>query len=118
MLMIQVKTVSYTHLIHFEDLTEIDELSEATADGRGFAVSGGVAQAVVNCIHEKYPDKEVKVHAEESLRNCRKMLQDAKKGVYDGYLLEGMACLLYTSSIKSLFSSIYWYGNKEIFKNS
>ena len=44
--------------IHFEDLTEIDELSEATADGRGFAVSGGVAQAVVNCIHEKYPDKE------------------------------------------------------------
>ena len=78
--------------IHFEDLTEIDELSEATADGRGFAVSGGVAQAVVNCIHEKYPDKEVKVHAEESLRNCRKMLQDAKKGVYDGYLLEGMAC--------------------------
>lgn len=78
--------------IHFEDLTEEEELGEATADGRGFAVSGGVAQAVVNCIHKTHPDVEVKVHAEESLRNCRKMLQDAKKGVYDGYLLEGMAC--------------------------
>lgn len=78
--------------IHFDDFTETEELTGASADGRGFAISGGVAQAVVNCIHQEHPDLEVKVHAEESLQKCRQMLKDAKKGIYDGYLLEGMAC--------------------------
>ena len=78
--------------IHFDDFTETEELTGASADGRGFAISGGVAQAVVNCIHQEHPDLDVKVHAEESLQKCRQMLKDAKKGIYDGYLLEGMAC--------------------------
>lgn len=78
--------------IHLDQLTEQDPFTKATAAGRGFAVSGGVAQAVVDCIHKTHPDREVKVHAEESLQNCRKMLKDAKAGKYDGYLLEGMAC--------------------------
>ena len=30
-------------------------VNDASADGRNFAVSGGVAQAVVNVIKEKYP---------------------------------------------------------------
>ena len=33
----------------------------ASADARGFAVSGGVAQAVVNAIHKIDPGREVKV---------------------------------------------------------
>ena len=74
------------------ELTDESPLQQATADGRGFAVSGGVAQAVVNCIHQKHPEMEVKVHAEEGLKNCYMMLKDAQKGKYDGYLLEGMAC--------------------------
>lgn len=78
--------------IHLDQLAEQDPFTKATAAGRGFAVSGGVAQAVVDCIHKTHPDREVKVHAEESLQNCRKMLKDAKAGKYDGYLLEGMAC--------------------------
>lgn len=78
--------------IHLDQLSEQDPFTKATAAGRGFAVSGGVAQAVVDCIHKTHPDREVKVHAEESLQNCRKMLKDAKAGKYDGYLLEGMAC--------------------------
>ena len=64
----------------------------ASGDGRGFAVSGGVASAVVNCIKEMYPDREVKVESAEGLENCRKLLQLAKAGKYNGYLLEGMAC--------------------------
>ena len=63
-----------------------------SADGRGFAVAGGVAKAVVEACKEIEPNREIKVHAEQGLNNCKKMLQDAKKGVYDGYLLEGMAC--------------------------
>ena len=64
----------------------------ASADGRGFAVAGGVAQAVVDAIHKDHPDLEVKVEAAQGLENCRKMMKDAAKGKYNGYLLEGMAC--------------------------
>ena len=69
-----------------------EALNEASADGRGFAVSGGVAQAVVNRAKELAPEREVKVMSAEGLENCRKMLTLAKAGKLDGYLLEGMAC--------------------------
>ena len=62
------------------------------SDGRNFAVSGGVAKAVVNVINEKHPDREIKVANAEGLRDCRKLLMAAKAGKYNGYLLEGMAC--------------------------
>lgn len=78
--------------IDFTEVTETSPLSDATADGRGFAASGGVAQAVVNCIKTMEPDLEVKVATAEGLTECRKLLTDAKNGKYDGYLLEGMAC--------------------------
>jgi len=78
--------------IDFEEIAAKGVLSGSSADARGFAVSGGVAQAVVNCIHEWEPDREVKVANAEGLRECREMLDKAKTGVYDGYLLEGMAC--------------------------
>ena len=68
------------------------DLHYASAAGRGYAASGGVAQAVVNKIHEWYPDREVKVAAAQGLADCRKMLLLAKAGKYDGYLLEGMGC--------------------------
>ena len=64
----------------------------ASADGRGFAVAGGVAKAVVDAIHIDHPDLEVKIEAAEGLENCRKMMKQAVKGKYNGYLLEGMAC--------------------------
>ena len=67
-------------------------VSDASADGRNFAVSGGVAKAVENVIHEKYPDREVKSANTEGLKECRKLLTVAKAGKYNGYLLEGMAC--------------------------
>lgn len=67
-------------------------VNDASADGRNFAVSGGVAQAVVNVIKEKYPDREIKVANAEGLSECRKLMMMAKAGKYNGYLLEGMAC--------------------------
>ena len=78
--------------VDFTSLEEIPVPNNASADGRGFAVSGGVASAVVNCIKHTHPDIEVKVEHAEGLDNCRKMLQLAKAGKYNGYLLEGMAC--------------------------
>ena len=71
---------------------EDEPLQDATSAGRGYAVAGGVADAIANCIKTKYPDVEVKVDRAEGLRNCKKMLQIAKAGKRNGYLLEGMAC--------------------------
>ena len=78
--------------VDFEKLEKQDSMHGASGDGRGFAVSGGVANAVIECIKELYPDREVKVESAEGLANCKKLLQQAKAGKYNGYLLEGMAC--------------------------
>ena len=66
--------------------------ADSSRDARRFAYSGGVAQAVVNAIHDMEPEREVKVAAATGLADCRKLLMMAKVGKYDGYLLEGMAC--------------------------
>lgn len=78
--------------VDFDQLEEVDCMHGASGDGRGFAVSGGVANAVANCIKEQYPDFEIKMERAEGLANCRKLLNMAKAGKYNGYLLEGMAC--------------------------
>ena len=78
------------------DLENIEEdpagVSDASTDGRNFAVAGGVAQAVVNVIKRDHPDQEIKVANAEGLKECRQLLKLATLGKYPGYLLEGMAC--------------------------
>lgn len=78
--------------IDLGEITEVSPLEESSGDGRNFAVSGGVAQAVVNCIKTMDSTREVKVASAEGLQDCKKMLTMAKMGKYNGYLLEGMAC--------------------------
>lgn len=78
--------------IDFAALPEGEPLVQASADGRGFASSGGVAAAVVKAVKRMDPSREVKVVNADGLANCKKMLQMAKAGKYNGYLLEGMAC--------------------------
>ena len=60
--------------------------------GRGFAVGGGVAAAVVEAVQHIDPTREIKIEYGDGLRECRKMLAMAKAGKRNGYLLEGMAC--------------------------
>ena len=86
--MFEAKEVDFTQIAD----SECVELNEGTAAGRGFAVTGGVAAAVKGVIKEMAPDREINVMSAEGLRDCRKMLQLAKAGKYNGYLLEGMAC--------------------------
>ena len=78
--------------VWYADVEGNDPLDQGTADGRGFAVSGGVAAAVQNVVKELKPDVEMKIVKAEGLRECRKMMALAKAGKYNGYLLEGMAC--------------------------
>ncbi len=78
--------------IDFTTIPESEGLNEGTGAGRGFAVAGGVAQAVADLVKQKHPDMEVKTARAEGLRDCRKLMTMAKAGKYKGYLLEGMAC--------------------------
>lgn len=78
--------------VDFKELPEGKPLNQASSDGRGFAASGGVANAVANYIARIDPEREVKVVSAEGLAECKKMMRDATRGKYDGYLLEGMAC--------------------------
>jgi iron only hydrogenase large subunit-like protein len=67
-------------------------IHEATGAGRGYAVTGGVASAVEQCIKEYYPGVEVNIEHAEGLAECKKMLLLAKMGKKDGCLIEGMGC--------------------------
>lgn len=78
--------------VDFEKLEDSEPLFQASSDGRGFAMSGGVANAVVNAIKRMDPTRDIKIEKAEGLDNCKKMMQMAVKGKYKGYLLEGMAC--------------------------
>ena len=68
-------TIAYTGVSLFnaitvwKDIPEGEPLFRASADGRGFAVSGGVAEAVVNAVKRIDPDREVKVMNAEGLQN-------------------------------------------------
>ncbi len=61
-------------------------VSDASGDGRNFAVSGGVAKSVENVIQKKYSYREIKMANAEGLKECRKLLTMAKAGKYNGYL--------------------------------
>ncbi|MEG1744682.1 MAG: [Fe-Fe] hydrogenase large subunit C-terminal domain-containing protein, partial [Ruthenibacterium sp.] len=78
--------------VEFSALTHTSKVEEGTGDGRNFAVSGGVAAAVVDVCKRLAPEREIKVMAAQGLNDCRKMLMLAKTGKLDGYLREGRAC--------------------------
>ncbi len=78
--------------VNFADLDTDEGFHDASAAGRGFAVSGGVAQAVADTIHKWEPDREVKIASAQGLAECKKLLAMARAGKYNGYLLEGMGC--------------------------
>lgn len=67
-------------------------MHDATGAGRGYAVAGGVSDAIEKCINEYYPGVEVKIEHVESLAECKKVLMLAKAGKKNGYLIEGMGC--------------------------
>lgn len=86
--MMDAKHIEYTKL-KGDGATDFEDASQ---DGRGFAVAGGVAHAVADVIAHQHPGMDVKIEAAEGLDNCRKMMKQAVKGKFNGYLLEGMAC--------------------------
>ena len=78
--------------IDFATYDKEDPIHDATAAGRGYGASGGVAAAVEACVREYYPDVQVKIEHAEGLEECKKMLLLAKLGKKNGCLIEGMGC--------------------------
>lgn len=78
--------------INMSTFAEEVSMHDATGAGRGYAVAGGVANAIEKCINEYYPGVEVNIEHVEGLEDCRKMLMLAKAGKKNGCLIEGMGC--------------------------
>lgn len=78
--------------IELSELKSEDLLDHASLTARGYASSGGVAQAVEALVKEKWPDVAVRYEGAEGLDNCVKLMKAAQAGRKDGMLLEGMAC--------------------------
>jgi Iron only hydrogenase large subunit, C-terminal domain len=78
--------------VDFGDIGSTEPIDQATSNGRGYAISKGVTDAIVQQVHELYPDMQINTDHAEGLKECRKMLTLAKAGKRNGYLLEGMGC--------------------------
>ena len=78
--------------IDLESLPETELHEAATAAGRGYAVAGGVTEAITNCLKAYYPEVTPRIEHAEGLEECRKILAVAKSGKLNGCLIEGMAC--------------------------
>ncbi len=77
------------------DITTLaaEKLVGASAYGRGFAVSGGVAGAVAQALKEMGVEKEFKPIACNGIEECRVALLKASRGILEGNFIEGMACV-------------------------
>ncbi|MEF9840138.1 MAG: 4Fe-4S dicluster domain-containing protein [Lachnospiraceae bacterium] len=78
--------------IHLAAIETEATFHDATEAGRGYAIAGGVAQAIQSCIHKYYPDVAVHMEHAEGLAECKKILTLAKAGKLNGCLIEGMGC--------------------------
>ena len=77
------------------ELSEIEvdkEIQDASTLGRGYAIAGGVAEAVKNTAQILDPSREINIESASNLYDCVRLMRLAKAGKKDGMLLEGMAC--------------------------
>jgi len=77
------------------ELSEIEvskEIQDASTLGRGYAIAGGVADAVKKTALIIDPSREINIEGVSTLHECVKLMKVAKAGKKNGYLLEGMAC--------------------------
>lgn len=78
--------------IELSDIEVTKEIQDASSLGRGYAIAGGVAEAVKKVALSMEPSREINVEGASTLHECVKLIKVAKAGKKNGYLLEGMAC--------------------------
>lgn len=76
------------------DFSQIEEevKEHSAAAGRLYARTGGVSQAVSDCVTKISPDCQVKPVCANGVANCRNLLEDILNGNVSGNFFEGMAC--------------------------
>ncbi|MCD1146596.1 4Fe-4S dicluster domain-containing protein [Peptoniphilus sp. KCTC 25270] len=74
------------------EMEAVEEEEESSRSARGYAMAGGVAAAVKEVAEKIDPSRNIQIEGANSLKECIKLIQMAKAGKKDGYLLEGMAC--------------------------
>lgn len=79
--------------IELSEIEVLKEIQDASSLGRGYAIAGGVAEAVKKTALAIDPSREINVEGASTLHECVKLMKIAKAGKKNGYLLEGMACL-------------------------
>lgn len=78
--------------IELSEIEVSEKIQDASSLGRGYAIAGGVAEAVKQVALSMDPSKEINVEGASTLHECVKLMRVAKSGKRNGYLLEGMAC--------------------------
>lgn len=78
--------------IDWDKIEESPVHIKSTGAGRGYAVAGGVSNALEQTLKTYYPDTPIKIYHAEGLADCRKTLMLAKAGKLNGYMIEGMGC--------------------------
>ncbi|OHT02995.1 hydrogenase large subunit domain-containing protein [Tritrichomonas foetus] len=93
------------HAITFEEMACIfdflnvkiektnNKLNQASSYGRGYAVAGGVAEAVIKAAEKTYGMKNIKAERADTLLKCRQMLKKLESGELKPDIVEGMGCL-------------------------
>lgn len=77
--------------VEFEPVT--DEYQESSIWGKRFATSGGVANAVIECMKERGEDvSNIKLHRVAGGNECKKALLLLKAGRLPDDFIEGMVC--------------------------
>ena len=86
----------FTTLLRSRDVELVPaegEYQEATVFGKRFASSGGVADAVIECMHERGESTDdLKLHKAAGGDECRKALMLLKNGRLQEDFIEGMVC--------------------------
>lgn len=77
--------------VDFKEM-EADANEHSAAAGRMYARTGGVSQAVKECVDSIDSDRELKPVCASGVANCKDMLQNILDGHIEGNFFEGMAC--------------------------
>lgn len=68
------------------------QLNQASSFGRGYAVAGGVADAVCKAAEKKFGMKNIVRKNADTLFSCNQLLKDLEEGNVKADIIEGMGC--------------------------
>lgn len=78
--------------IEIETLVGGEPFGDASHDGRIYAHTGGVSEAITRAVHDRSPGLGVHALKGNGLKQCREILEAVERGEVDGNFMEGMAC--------------------------